>query len=302
MSFAAKASTPHARSERSSPAPRASALPEGPEIRRSADAIAQALVGRPITRIEYRVPRLARKARALKGARVVRVYSRGKALLIEFDNGITHYSHNQLYGEWEVHDGPPDPDSRRTVRVIIGTPAQTAILYSATQIDLVPTSEVELHPYIAALGPDVLDASTTPAVVRRQLADRRFRGRSLGSLFLDQRFAAGLGNYLRSDILFAAGLRASVRPQDLDDDARKRLARAVLDVSRRSYRTQGITNDLARARKARRAGVPFERYRFLAYGREGDPCWVCSTPIVRRDEGGRGVFHCARCQPEPRKR
>jgi endonuclease-8 len=277
-------------------------MPEGPEIRRSADAIARALVGQPITRIEYRVPRLARKARALKGAHVTRVYSRGKALLIEFDNGLTHYSHNQLYGEWEVNEGPPDPEDRRAVRVIIATPSHSAILFSATQIDLLPTSEVERHPYIAALGPDVLDASTTAAVMRRQLEDKRFRGRLLGSLLLDQRFAAGLGNYLRSDILFAAGIRASVRPQDLDDDARKRLARAILDLSRRSYRTEGITNDLARARKAKRAGVPFERYRFLAYGRDGDPCWVCGTTIVRRDEGGRGVFHCRRCQPERRRR
>lgn len=201
-----------------------------------------------------------------------------------------------------MHEGAPDPDDRRTVRVIIATPTHTAVLYSATQIDLVPTEEVERHRYIAALGPDVLDASTTPAVMRRQLEDRRFRGRSLGSLFLDQRFAAGLGNYLRSDILFVAGLRPGMRPQDLDEETRKRLARAILDVSRRSYRNGGITNDLARARKAKRAGVPFERYRFLAYGREGDPCWVCGTRIVRRDEGGRGVFHCARCQPERRRR
>lgn len=277
-------------------------MPEGPETRRSADEIAHALVGRPITRIDYRVPRLARKARALRGAHVTRVYSRGKALLIEFDNGITHYSHNQLYGEWEVHEGLPDPDDRRAVRVVITTPTHTATLFSATQIELLGTNEVERHPYIAALGPDVLDASTTPAVMRRQLDDRRFRGRSLGSLLLDQRFAAGLGNYLRSDILFTAGVRASVRPQDLSEDARKRLARAILDVSRRSYRTGGITNDAVRARKAQREGVPFERYRFLAYGREGDPCWVCGTRIARRDEGGRGVFHCARCQPAPRRR
>jgi endonuclease-8 len=277
-------------------------LPEGPEIRRSADDIAHALVGRPITRIDYRVPRLARKGRALRGAHVTRVYSRGKALLIEFDNGLTHYSHNQLYGEWEVREGPPEPHERRAVRLVIATPTHTATLFSATQIDLLPTHEVERHPYIASLGPDVLDASTTPAVMRRQLDDRRFRGRALGSLLLDQRFAAGLGNYLRSDILFTAGLRAGVRPQDLSEDARKRLARAIVDVSRRSYRTGGITNDAARARKSRREGVPFERYRFLAYGREGEPCWVCGTRITRRDDGGRGVFHCARCQPAPRER
>ena len=97
-------------------------------------------------------------------------------------------------------------------------------------VDLVPTGEVEQHPYIATLGPDVLDARTTPAIMRKQLEDRRFRARSLGSLVLDQRFAAGLGNYLRSDILFVAGLRASAKQQDLDGETRKKLARAILDV------------------------------------------------------------------------
>jgi formamidopyrimidine-DNA glycosylase len=109
--FRAKASSALQTSVKSWRDHRASALPEGPEIRRSADALARALVGQPIARVEYRVPRLARKARTLKGARVTRVYSRSKALLIEFDNGLTHYSHNQLYGEWEIHEGPP---SRRT--------------------------------------------------------------------------------------------------------------------------------------------------------------------------------------------
>jgi endonuclease-8 len=271
-------------------------LPEGPEIRRAADALARVLVGQCLTRVLYRVPRLARKARALRRTEVRRVYSRGKALLIDFDNGLTHYSHNQLYGEWEVCEGVPVHDERRIVRVLLATPTHAATLYSATQVDLLPTREVERHPYLAALGPDVLDRTTTVATMRSRLDDARFRNRSLSSLLLDQRFAAGLGNYLRSDILFECRLRADLRPRELGDDARRRLARAILVVARRSYRSRGVTNDLARARAARRAGVPFEAYRFLAYGREGLPCWVCRTPIVRNDEGGRGLFHCERCQ------
>ncbi|MFO1305534.1 MAG: endonuclease VIII [Burkholderiales bacterium] len=276
-------------------------MPEGPEIRRSADALAHVLAGVPLWRIEYRVPRLARAAARLRGAGIVRVYSRGKALLIEYDNGLTHYSHNQLYGEWEVCEGPAAEDARRAARVILSTPTHTATLYSATQIELLPSSEVEQHPYIAGLGPDVLNTTTTVAAMRARLEDPRFRGRSLASLLLDQRFAAGLGNYLRSDILFVAGLRASMRPRDLGDEERKRLARAILVLARRSYRTQGVTNEAARARAQRKAGVPFEDYRFLVYGRDGQPCWTCGTRIVRRDEGGRGLFHCTRCQPARRR-
>ena len=276
-------------------------MPEGPEIRRSADALARVLVGVPVLRIEYRVPRLARIATRLQDAGIRRVASRGKALLIDFDNGLTHYSHNQLYGEWEVREGRATDDGRRAVRVILATATHTATLYSATQIEILPTRDVERHPYIAALGPDVLDASTTPATLRKRLLDPRFRGRSLASLLLDQGFAAGLGNYLRSDILFVAGLRASMRPRDLRDDERARLARAILAIARRSYRTQGVTNEAARARAQRKAGMAFEDYRFLVYGREGEPCWTCGSRIVRHDEGGRGLFHCPRCQPARRR-
>ena len=90
-------------------------MPEGPEIRQAADALAHVLVGPPLTRIEYRVPRLRRRARALRGAAVQRVYARSKALLIEYDCGLTHYSHNQLYGEWGIRNDGDAPDARRIV-------------------------------------------------------------------------------------------------------------------------------------------------------------------------------------------
>ena len=169
-------------------------MPEGPEIRRAADRIDRALSHAPLLRIEYRVPRIARKARKLRGARIERVYSRGKALLIQFDCGLTHYSHNQLFGEWEVTRKPPDAQDRRAVRVVLSTAACTATLYSATEIELLPTREVERHPYIARLGPDALDRTTTVAQVRARLLDAEFRNRSLSSLLLDQHFVAGLGN------------------------------------------------------------------------------------------------------------
>ena len=61
-------------------------MPEGPEVRREADAIARALRGRPIVRADYRVPGLHDRARVLEGARVTRAWSRGKAMLIAFEN------------------------------------------------------------------------------------------------------------------------------------------------------------------------------------------------------------------------
>jgi endonuclease-8 len=271
-------------------------MPEGPEIRRAADALGRVLTRRTLIYVEYRIPRLARKARALRGAKVNRVRTRGKALLIEFDRGLTHFSHNQLYGEWEVTAGARTQDERRTVRVVLATAKHTATLYSATDIELLDTRKVDRHPYLAKLGPDVLNSATTVATIEARLADPRFAGRSLAGLLLDQRFVAGLGNYLRSDILFTAGLAPDARPRDLTDSQRARLVKGMLRLARQSYRTGGVTNDPARARASARTGVAYEDYRFLVYGREGAPCWTCGTKIARHDAGGRGLFLCATCQ------
>jgi endonuclease-8 len=273
-------------------------MPEGPEIRREADAIHAALAGRPLTRVEYRVPGLAAKGRQLRGATVVRAYARGKAMLIEFGNGYTHYSHNQLYGRWKVMPANRDPErGRRIVRVILGNDDVLAVLYSATEIELLPTQALERHRFLARLGPDILEETTTPDVVVARLAEPRRARSTLGALLLDQAFIAGLGNYLRSDILFAARLTHDRRAGSLTPAERRRLARAIVDLARRSYATQGITNTPAHVRRLARAGVARGALRFRAYGRAGRPCWDCGTRIRRVEANGRALFFCARCQP-----
>ena len=277
-------------------------MPEGPEIRREALSLAEVLIGETLVRADYRVPRLARRARTLRGKLVVGVVSRGKALLVAYSNGLTHYSHNQLYGRWRVVPlaalaGLLD-ERAASIRVVLETRANAAVLLSATQIDLLTARELAGQPYLARLGPDVLDPSTTVAAVEARLRDPAFSRRSLASLLLDQHFLAGLGNYLRSDILHATGLRHAVRPADLDAGAITRLARATLALPRQSLRTGGTTNDLQTVRRLRSQGVTPGARRFRVYGREGLPCWTCRTRVRRKDVGGRAIYFCSRCQPD----
>ena len=281
-------------------------MPEGPEIRREARALARVLVDKPLVRVEYRVPRLARRARTLRDARVTYVTSHGKAMLIAWSNGLTHYSHNQLYGEWRVVGAKQVPrllDERApSVRVLIQTASHAALLLSATQIELLTASELAEQPYLAKLGPDVLDPATTVSIVTSRLRHSAFARRSLAALLLDQRFLAGLGNYLRSDILHATGIRHDVRPADLPDETLDRLARAILRLPRQSLRLAGTTNDPVLVRKLAAAGVDRSRRRFQVYGRTGLGCWTCDAPIRRVDVGGRGIYFCPRCQPVKSRR
>ena len=272
-------------------------MPEGPEIRLAADQVARALVNHPTTGVHFAFERLKPFESILTGRRVVAVETRGKAMLTRFDNNLAIYNHNQLYGKWFVCNTGETPDVGRQLRLAIHNHEKSALLYSASDIEVLTPQEEPHHPFLSRVGPDVLDETVTPATVRKRLLQPEFCNRQLGVLLLDQRFVAGLGNYLRSDILFVAGLHPAMRPSSCSPDALKTLAQAILKLSRQSYRTSGVTNDLNRARKLKGKGVAYDAYRFHVFNREEQPCYVCNTPIVRITVSGRRLYLCPTCQP-----
>ena len=261
-------------------------MPEGPEIRRAADQLAAAIGRDPLVHVELNLPALRRQAKALVGRRIVSILPRGKALLTRFDHGLSLYSHNQLYGVWATAKAGERPESTRSLRVVLESAKKALLLYSATDIALLDDAAIARHPFLTKLGPDVLDDETTRATVEERLEDRRFAGRHLGALLLDQAFLGGLGNYLRSEILFDAGLRPERRPRDLDPRERAHLAEACLRIPRLSYRTRG-----RRGRYGNDGG-----FRFAVFDREGEPCPSCGTAIEREEVGTRRLYVCPQCQ------
>lgn len=274
-------------------------MPEGPEIRRVADRLAKVLVERPLCAVWFRFPHLEAQAESLQASRVRDVRSWGKALLIEFDDGRTLYSHNQLYGRWFVRKAGTRPATNRDLRVALETPTHAALLYSASEIDLLEAGEWQAHPFLSRLGPDVFADTTTPAFLRRRLASPRFRRRALGGLLMDQQFLAGLGNYLRSEILFTACLHPDRRADDLDDTELARLARQIRALARRAYLTAGETAPKAWVRARQVAGLPRRACRHLVFERDEEPCATCGTGIRRIDYSGRRLYFCPSCQPAP---
>ncbi|MGB5739666.1 MAG: endonuclease VIII [Woeseia sp.] len=275
-------------------------MPEGPEIRRAADELARALQGQRVNDVYFGLPQLRRFAGKLRGVSVDRVDTRGKAMLTRFTNGLTLYSHNQLYGRWYVTQHGETPDTNRDLRVALHNDSHSAWLYSASDIEVLTQSQLASHPFLQRLGPDVLDDALTAKALAARLDDDRFRRRSLAALYLDQGFLAGIGNYLRSEILFSAGLHGNDRPQDLSGKERRRLAVESIRLSRRSYRTGGVTLPEQRARSLRSAGKDYGEYRFWVFGRDGLACRKCGTRIDRVDAGSRGLFYCRTCQPRKR--
>ena len=271
-------------------------MPEGPEIRRAADALAHVLEDKRIEVVRFGLPALSPIAEQLRNHRVSAVETRGKALLTHFEHGYTIYSHNQLYGVWKVVKGQKLPKSNRSIRLLLQTDSHSAILYSASDISVWPTAELSAHPFLARIGPDIMNPQLHWRDVAARLTDSAFRNRTLATLYLDQAFLAGNGNYLRSEILHDAGLYHSRRPADLTLAEIGRLARSTLTLSRRSYETGGVTLAPRLAKSLKKAGLKRYMRRFYVFGRAGHPCYHCSGEIERQKVGGRRQYLCPNCQ------
>jgi endonuclease VIII len=271
-------------------------MPEGPEIKQAADRLGNAIAHRPLTSVFFAFEHLKPYEEKLAGDRILHIEPRGKALLIRFQNQLSIYSHNQLYGRWMVRAAHSYPSTQRQLRLAIHTAKQSALLYSASDIAVLTLEQVLTHPFLSKLGPDVLDPATTLEQVQQRLLDRRFVRRGLVGLLLDQQFLCGLGNYLRSEVLFVARLHPSLRPADCDPSQVAALAESAIAVSRQSYQTKGITNDLAIAASLKQQGFSRRAYRHFVFGRSGYPCFVCGSDILKETLGGRRLYYCPTCQ------
>ena len=275
-------------------------MPEGPEIRRAADRLARVLDGQIVHRVDLLLPGLSRHESRLCGRKILQVQPRSKAMLIHFAGGTTVYSHNQLYGRWYVVRAGATPRTQRSLRLGLHTRTHSALLYSASEIDVLSAAQLRCHPYLAKLGPDLLNPQTTLARVRAQADEPRFQRRSLAALLLDQTFYAGLGNYLRSEILYVAALPYRATLGGIGAAARKRLADTAFDLTRQAYRSRGVTNDLERAARLKAEGLSRGQYRHHVFAREGVGCWTCGALVQRVDVSRRAIFFCPDCQAAPR--
>jgi endonuclease-8 len=274
-------------------------MPEGPEIRKAADRLEAAIAQQRTTGVFFAFDHLKPYEAKLTGVTVTAIATYGKALVTQFDNGLCVYSHNQLYGKWVVRRAHNYPTTNRQLRFAIHTEKKSALLYSASDIEVLGAAAVPDHPFIHRLGPDILGATVTPATVLEQLQARAFHRRRFTTLLLDQQFLCGVGNYLRSEILFTARLHPTARPVDCDRDQLHHLAEQALAVPRQSYHHQGITNDLDIAMGLKAQGMARRHYRHWVFGRQGQPCWVCGSAIIKDHSGGRRYYYCPHCQPAP---
>lgn len=261
-------------------------MPEGDTIFRAARHLRKALVGRVIERFEAADPQIRARAEDIPGQRTVEVESRGKNLLIHFEGGLVLYTHMMMTGSWHIYRQGEQWQKKPSQAVLhLVCPPFDVVCFSAPVVELLSAARVERHPTLSKLGPDLL--SDAP---RYEEMKRRLRARDdmpLGRALLDQRALAGIGNVYKSELCFIFRLDpfapvSAVPDETLDPLLKKarRLLMLNLDTPRRITRARPKPD------------------RYWVYGRLGEPCHECETPVRMRRQGdaGRSTYFCPRCQ------
>src|SRR3546814_11002684 len=111
-------------------------MPEGPEIRRAADRLAEAVVGKRLASAWFAFPALKRLEKSLPGAVIQSHTPHGNALLTRFDTGWSLYSHNQLSGVWWIADSGGLQHTTRTLLIATHTAHKAHLFHPHTHLAL----------------------------------------------------------------------------------------------------------------------------------------------------------------------
>lgn len=261
-------------------------MPEGDTIHLAATRLHAALAGQELTHSDLRVPRLATVD--LAGRRVEAVAARGKHLLMRLAGGLTLHSHLRMDGSWHLYR----PDERWRggpafeVRAVLATAPWTAVGYRLPVLELFATAEEAAR--LGDLGPDPLGNDWDADEALRRLT--RDPARTISAALLDQHVIAGIGNVWRCEICFLRGLDPWMPVGAVRDPA------ALVSLVKRLFEAnRGLGGHVT-------TGDPRRGASHYVYGRAGQPCRRCRTPIRRQartdgPDGERVTYWCPSCQP-----
>jgi formamidopyrimidine-DNA glycosylase len=274
-------------------------MPELPEVETVRRAIAPALVGAAIESAVIADGRLTRPiepslvAAELEGELVSGVGRRGKYLLIELSSGRVLLVHLRMTGSFRIAPRGHLPDDAHR-RAVLSMDNGSDVGYR----DVRRFGTWELHEpgeadaYLEErLGPEPLDPRLTGRTLGTLLAGRRA---PVKAFLLDQRRVAGLGNIYVDEALWQARIHPRRLAGSLEPDEVARLHRSLRRVLRLGIARQGATLRDYSVPDGAQGAMQDE---FRAYGRAGEPCDRCGSPLQRIVVAGRGTTFCPVCQP-----
>src|SRR3954469_19583442 len=275
-------------------------MPELPEVETIRARLAPRLEGRRFEQVEIVDHRLTRPeppeavAAALVGERISSVGRRGKYLIFEFESGRHLLIHLRMTGNLE----PPaagglgsDPYRRAVVRLDDGSDVAYRDVRRFGTWALLEPGELRASFSARRLGGEPLERGFTTRAFTEALQGRKA---PIKAALLDQRAVAGVGNIYADEALWRARIHPRRPAGSLDAGEITRLRKAIRAALEMGIARQGATLRDYRDPEGREGRMQRE---FRVYGRAGEPCPRCGTPIEKTRAGGRGTWYCPSCQP-----
>lgn len=259
-------------------------MPEGDTIHRAATRLQAVLAGQVIERAESKW--LGNAVNSLVGHTLEKVEPRGKHLLMMLDDGRALHSHMGMTGSWHIYR-PGETWQKPAHRAAISLECAEIVVVCFTPklLELLTPAGLRRHEYLNRLGPDLLAAPPS----NEEILTRFRQGNNLpiGEAVLNQTIVAGIGNVYKSELLFELHLHPQLLVKDLSD-------KQLLEIT--SLASQLMAKNLSGRPRTTRFAL--DGGRFFVYGRGGERCYTCGTPIelIRQGDLGRTTYFCPRCQ------
>jgi formamidopyrimidine-DNA glycosylase len=271
-------------------------MPELPEVETVRRRLEPHLAGRTLREVEVLDFRLTAPeppeavAARLTGRRIESLGRRGKYLLLELDDDAALVVHLRMTGNVLWLSGPPEvPPPFLRARALLDDGSYVGYT-DIRRFGTWRVAEDGAEAWLAGkLGPEPLGAWMA-ADLARALAGRKA---PVKAALLDQRVVAGVGNIYADEALFAARIHPASPAGRLSRPRIGRLRDSVVEALEAGIRAQGAS---IRDFRTPDGGYGAAQERFLAYGRGGEPCVNCGTPLRRTVIAQRGTVYCPRCQ------
>jgi formamidopyrimidine-DNA glycosylase len=230
----------------------------------------------------------------LEGRKLTKVERRGKYVLLHLDSGDVWITHFGMSGQFQRGNGRVVLEPHTHVVVTFQQGGDLRFVDPRTFGEMFVTGGDELGKVkeLQHIAIDPLDQVFTWPTFQYLLAERATK---MKQLLMDQKFISGLGNIYSDEVLFAAGLRYDRVSNTLSSQEVRRLYRAIQETLQEAIKMRGTT--LGDEAYVDLFGKPGEYQAELkVYGREGEPCRRCRTPIQTVKVSQRTSYFCPQCQ------
>jgi formamidopyrimidine-DNA glycosylase len=278
------------------------AVPELPEVETVRRTLNELIAGKTIRRVTVTLPRILQQpddpaafAAMLEGRTFQSVERRGKFLRLLLD-GLTLVSHLRMEGRYGLfrEEDPVDTHTHVIFHFTDGTELRYKdVRQFGTMHLFAPGQEWQARP-LNKLGLEPLSEAFTREAFHLALGKRTTK---IKPLLLNQEIIVGLGNIYVDEALHMAGIHPERTADTLSKAEKDRLHQAIVETLRAAVEAGGSS---VKSYVNGQGEMGMFQHRLRAYGRTGEPCVVCGSPIEKSVVGGRGTHICPACQRGPK--